>query len=226
MPAHLEYIFFNVLVLAGPLLFSFDRKLRFVKRWRSAVIAILSVMPAFIVWDWLVTGRHWWFNPVYTAGTLIGPLPLGEWLFFLTVPFASLFVWEVLRHYHPLGAEPQPIYHPLWLALFALPVVWALQSGKEYTALVLFAFTATAFLDLTMGGKVLARRNTVAYAILLAGLMLLFNGYLTARPVVLYEARYQVDVRIWSIPIEDFLYGYTLLLGCTSVYEKSRGAYE
>jgi lycopene cyclase domain-containing protein len=180
----------------------------------------------YALWDALVTGRHWWFNPRYTAGTFIGPLPAGEWLFFITVPFAALFVWEVLRFYRPhrhAAAERRPP-HWLWPALpLAGLMLWL---GKEYTALVIAVFAVTAWADLRLGGRVLARANVLPYAALLAGLMLIFNGYLTARPVVLYDPAYQLDWLIGTIPVEDFLYGYSLLLGCTSLFEKFRSRHD
>lgn len=222
MPTHLEYILFNLVVLMGPVLLSFDRHLRFIRQWRHALLSILPVMALFIIWDWLVTDRHWWFNPVYTAGTFIGALPLGEWLFFLSVPFASLFVWDVLRHYRPRGALPGAGIHPLWLTLGLAPALIFACLGKEYTALVFFAFTNAAWYDLTRGGRVLTRPNILWYVAILTGLMFVFNGYLTARPVVLYQAQYQLDIRIFTIPLEDFFYGYSLILGCTSIYEKYR----
>ena len=49
--------------------------------------------------------------------------------------------------------------------------------------------------------------------------MLIFNGYLTWRPVVLYSEAYQLNIRIFTIPIEDFGYGYALILLCTILYE-------
>jgi hypothetical protein len=39
--------------------------------------------------------------------------------------------------------------------------------------------------------------------------------------VVLYDAAYQLDLRIFTIPVEDFFYGSSLILGCTTVYEKN-----
>jgi lycopene cyclase domain-containing protein len=40
---------------------------------------------------------------------------------------------------------------------------------------------------------------------------LVFNGFLTARPVVLYGEAFQLGLRIYTIPVEDFLYGFGLM---------------
>lgn len=256
--SHLEYLLFNLLVLAGPLAMSFEPHVRYLRRWPAALGAALIMLIPFAVWDILVTGRHWWFNPLYTSGTFIGPLPAGEWLFFITVPFASLFVWEVLRYYRPqqhqlrrpentilagtAAARVMPDQpggwsrHNRWswrrpdpalLLWLLLPLAWWLQQrGREYTALVLLVFWLVAQADLYLGGRILRRPQVWPYAAVLAGLMLLFNGYLTARPVVLYDPAYQLDWRVITIPVEDFLYGYSLLLGSTSIYEKWRSENE
>jgi lycopene cyclase domain-containing protein len=220
LPNNLEYIAFNLLVLAGPLVFSFDRQLNYFRHWPRAATAILAFFPLYVGWDLLVTGRHWWFNPEYTQGTYIARLPLGEYLFFLTVPFASLFVWEVLRFYLP-GGDRLVYRLPAWWSIpglfIALLLIW---QGRLYTALATLVLAVLAGFDLTVGGQILRRRNAWLYAGLLTLLMLIFNGYLTARPVVLYDPRYQLGVRIWTIPVEDFLYGFGLVLGCTSLYEK------
>jgi lycopene cyclase domain-containing protein len=47
-----------------------------------------------------------------------------------------------------------------------------------------------------------------------------FNGYLTWRPVVLYDEFYQLGFRVFTIPIEDFGYGIALLFLCTILYER------
>jgi lycopene cyclase domain-containing protein len=40
---------------------------------------------------------------------------------------------------------------------------------------------------------------------------LLVNGYLTGRPVVLYGEEFFLGVRLFTIPIEDFLFGFSLI---------------
>jgi lycopene cyclase domain-containing protein len=219
---NLEYLLFNLLVIIGPVAFSFDKKVRYVRYWPAAIFSASVWIIPFIVWDSLVTDRHWWFNPVYTEGTFIGRLPAGEWLFFLTIPFASLFIWEILRFYRPEDHHLRRTgpFSWLWLGLLAAGVLF--RMGKEYTGLVLLVFFLMAQGDLHLGGRVLARPNIRPYFAILGCLMLIFNGYLTARPIVLYNSAYQLGWRIFTIPVEDFLYGYSLILGCTSVYEKLR----
>ena len=90
----IEYLLFNILIISGPLALSFDQRVRYVKHWRRALLASLFTLVPFVAWDALVSGRHWWFNHDFTLSLRILDLPLGEWLFFITVPFACLFIWE------------------------------------------------------------------------------------------------------------------------------------
>ena len=91
-----EYLLLNILILAGPLALSFDKRVRFYSYWPKLFPSIGIVMMLFIVWDGLVTDRHWFFNTSYTLPVRLFNLPIGEWLFFITVPYSCIFTWEVL----------------------------------------------------------------------------------------------------------------------------------
>jgi isorenieratene synthase len=69
---------------------------------------------------------------------------------------------------------------------------------------------------------VLRHRTFVPFVVLVLAFTALFNGYLTARPLVLYDARYQLDVRVGTIPIEDFVYGLALVIGNVALFERWR----
>lgn len=215
-----EYLLFNLAVLLGPLAMSFEKQIHFVRRWRHAFAAIFIVAVPFWIWDALATGRHWRFNEKYTLGLQIAGLPLEELLFFITVPFAALFVWETINFY----VAPRPSdglqYFGFVLCLSPLRGIFFLISGQEYTGMVFIALGAAAILDWVLHTGLFAQRNLLVYLGALAFFILLFNGYLTARPVVLYDEQYQLGWRVGTIPIEDFGYGFALILLVTLVYEK------
>ena len=73
-----------------------------------------------------------------------------------------------------------------------------------------------------LGIDLLLRPKTYLYLVVVWSLILVFNGYLTARPVVLYGEAYQIGYRILKIPVEDFGYGFTLMLFNVMLYEKLR----
>ena len=93
-----EYLLFNLVVIAGPVVSQFSRQIRGVSRWRLKFLTSGIVMIPYIVWDAVVTGSHWRFNEAYTLDFRLLGLPIGEWLFFITVPFGCLLVWEALPH--------------------------------------------------------------------------------------------------------------------------------
>ena len=206
-----EYLLFNLLVLAGPVALSFWSRTRFVHLWPLVAAAAATAAVPYVAWDAWVTGRHWWFNPEYSLPHRPLGLPPGEWLFFLTVPFACIFTWRTLAK--PERGHLSPGRGWIYLAAVALlPLsVWLWSLGKEYTSLAVGALGVSAIVDRAVGTRLLTHTRYPRFVAMLMGLTFVFNGYLTARPVVLYDASYQLDVRIWTVPVEDFVYGLSLM---------------
>ncbi len=214
-----EYLLFNLIVIAGPLAYSFEKTINFRQYWREAFGGILGSLAVYVLWDSAVTNRHWYFNAPYMLDFRLLKLPLEEWLFFVTVPYACLFVREVLT----LVVKNQTIRGLEWVraGMFALlPIgILVFQSGKEYTGLVLIAFGAIAFLDRQLRTHTLLQTRTYVFLASVIGFTFVFNMYLTARPLLIYAANYQLDFRIITIPIEDFGYGLTHIALCNILYE-------
>jgi lycopene cyclase domain-containing protein len=215
-----EYLLLNALILAGPILFSFDRKVNYVSKWPHAIGASIIVLVPFIVWDVLVTGRHWWFNEKFTSEIALLGLPLGEWLFFITVPFACLFIWEIIVTSRSRQLLTIQKFIPFIAGVAFLTGVWFFFRGLEYTGLVGIAIGLIILLDLIFSTGIVLQKQSYLFLLIVTMLVLIFNGYLTARPVVLYDEQYQLGFRIVTIPLEDFFYGYSLLLLNVIVYEK------
>ena len=182
------------------------------------LIAIAIPAIPFLLWDMFVTGTHWHFNPEYVSGIKIINLPIEEILFFITVPFACLFTWEMIIR----RVNEKPIdLHGLRLLLYlALPAgIYFFSIGKQYTGLTLsFIFLAT-IVDQFLKANLLFDKRFYFYLLLIVIFTLIFNGYLTWRPVVTYGVEYQLDFRIITIPDEDFFYGISLLWMKTSLYK-------
>jgi lycopene cyclase domain-containing protein len=93
-----EYLLVLILILAGPLALSFDRRLELYSRWRTLAASVLGMCAAFWVWDVVATARgHWSFNPAYVLGLSWLGMPVEEWLFFPVVGFVSVFTWEAVK---------------------------------------------------------------------------------------------------------------------------------
>jgi lycopene cyclase domain-containing protein len=182
---------------------------------------IAIVLPAipFLLWDALVTGAHWHFNSLYVSGIKIINLPIEEILFFITVPFACLFTWEMIIR---RAKEKQIGMQWLRLLLYlALPAgIYFFSIGKQYTGLTLSFIFLANLVDQFLKTNLLFDVRFYFYLLLIVIFTLIFNGYLTWRPVVTYGVEYQLDFRIITIPVEDFFYGISLLWMNTSLYTR------
>lgn len=220
-----EYLILNILILVGPLFLSFDRKVHYFRYWSKAFISLGIVMIPFLIWDSVVSGIHWHFNENFTLPFRFYGLPLEELLFFVTVPFACLFIWQIIvtDNQITLANNTLLLYFIAVAGCFA--VAFFMLCGKIYTSIVCFFIAFTIFFDRLMKTYILSQKRTYLYLAILTSLIAIFNGYLTARPIVLYNSKYFTNIRIWTIPIEDFGYGYTFILLCTIIFERLKGIF-
>jgi len=205
-----EYLLFNILVLAGPFSLSFDRKVCFRQYWSKVFPAMAAGSFPFLVLDYFAEGHFWTFNPLYTLGINIGPLPLEEILFFFTVPYAVLFTWEVFRAY--FTSRHLPVKRLIFLLIpggLGGALIFATLFQWYYTALVFLAFALALGVDFILLGEKSVWYQSLWYRFLLIFIVmvLIANGYLTARPVVEYTSLYRSNLHVWTIPLEDFLFG-------------------
>ncbi len=97
------YLMLIGITVLFPFFLSFDKKVAYFKKWKYLFPGIFIVGLVFIIWDIHFTSIGiWGFNPKYymSAYKWLG-LPLGEWLFFVVVPFSCVFIYECLKCYFP-----------------------------------------------------------------------------------------------------------------------------
>ena len=216
-----EYLLFNVVITVGPVVSHFSRRIRYVSRWGLKLLVNGIVMIPYVIWDAIVTGSHWWFNDAYTLDFRLLGLPIGEWIFFITVPFGCLLVWETLPYTDSWLVQLKYLRYVRAVLYIAIPIgIWVFSTGRHYTGLVLLCLGILGGMDTLLNVNLLLQPKTILYLGIVTCLILVFNGYLTARPVVLYGEAYQTGFRILTIPIEDFVYGFTLMLSNAMLYEK------
>lgn len=213
------YLLLNLFTVSYPLARSFEHRIRFVEKWRYLFPATILSAFLFILWDILFTNLGVWsFNPTYLTGIFLSVLPVEEWMFFITVPFACLFIYEVLRYFFTDFAQRVP-HRTISVAL--LPVLLlglALNFGRIYTT-VSFTFAIVLLcLQLFVIKGTYMGRFYLTYLVSLVP-FLLVNGVLTALPVVSYNPDHIIGIRIYTIPIEDAVYNLSLLLMVVSIYE-------
>jgi lycopene beta-cyclase len=95
-----EYMIVLAATVFFPLILSGDRNLGLYRRRRAMIASIATVVVVFGAWDVIATARgHWSFNPVYVLGPSLLGLPIEEWLFFVVVPFVTIFTWESVKYF-------------------------------------------------------------------------------------------------------------------------------
>jgi len=82
---------------------------------------------------------------------------------------------------------------------------------KEYTAIAIVSVFVTVFLDHISGVGLLRRRGFYLFLLIILGFTFLVNGYLTGATIVRYASRFYLGLRIGSIPVEDFLFGFSMV---------------
>lgn len=241
MNPHYLYLTVDLAVLAVPLAFSFDRKVRFVRFWPALFPAIAVMMALFIPWDIAFTERGiWGFNEAYLSGIWIAGIPLEEWLFFICIPYACIFTYESLKFY-----VPNPPWRPLAIPATAMLAVASSALALTYWDRSYIATTSVLNAALCVGLAVYAARKPAArewnHRLWLAYLPLLipfiisngvltgldfwqfpvFNGTVDAvtEQIVWYNNDHNLSFRIFSMPIDDLFYGFLMIAMTVISYE-------
>lgn len=222
------YLLVNFFSVIFPFLLSFEKKVHFKQYWRFLAPATLLTAAVFITWDHYFTSWGvWHFNPEYIIGYTLFGLPLEEWLFFITIPYACVFSYQVFNYYIPkdiLAPYVKSINTVILVVLFSAAFV---NYDKAYTFSACF-FCGMYILFLIIRKVTFLGKFYVAYAGSYI-MFLLVNGILTALPVVIYNDHENTGIRIYTIPVEDSAYGMLMLLMNISImefyYKKVKGKY-
>jgi len=224
---HYTYLLIDLFTILGPLALSFDKRVAFWRQWRSLWPGLVATGLLFIAWDAAFTRIGvWHFADEYILGPKLLGLPVEEWLFFLTVPYASAFIYACVRAY---GRWADPDRHWLWFPGigFLLLVVGFIFRDRWYTATTFLGCGTALFIVYMLRGKLVHFRAgafLLGYVITLVP-FLIVNGILTALPVVIYNDAENLGIRIYTIPFEDVFYGMLLVLGsCVGLQPPRREA--
>ncbi|UCC94609.1 MAG: lycopene cyclase domain-containing protein [Candidatus Omnitrophota bacterium] len=94
---------------------------------------------------------------------------------------------------------------------------------KEYTFLAAFSVLITLLLDKKSRVGVLKRKEYYIFLFIIFLFKLLVNGYLTGKSIVMYNPRFFLGLRIGSIPLEDFLFGFSMVTMTVIFWEYFKG---
>jgi lycopene cyclase domain-containing protein len=213
------YLLINVFTILLPLLSSFEGRLKFYTQWKYYLPANFFTATVFLIWDYFKTKYGvWGFNHSYIVGLRVGGLPLEEILFFITVPYSCTFIYASLTYFLRGFVVTRPLKMPVFAISAASVALSFLFIQKAYTFSVLLgAGLVLPLLALALNPKQL-HLFLLTYLISLLP-MAVVNGLLTALPVVVYNNSENLNIRLGTIPAEDFIYCLILLGMNIGLYE-------
>lgn len=216
------YLLINLFTISIPFIFTFHPRLQFYKTWYAFWPAVLITAFVFIAWDVVFADMGiWGFNPDYLIGIYWLGLPIEEWMFFICIPYACVFTYACLKILcKDIIPNPRLIAQ---IICGVLLIVGLLTIGRWYTS-VTFLSTAVFLGLLIKSGKTdWLGHYFMAYVVIFAMPFLLVNGILTGSfiqdEVVWYNNAENLSFRIFTIPIEDFVYGFLLYIMNVTLYE-------
>lgn len=225
MKEQYAYLIINIAAVLPPFLLSFDKKVAFYKQFYRLFPSLIITAFIFVAWDVFFTKYAvWGFNERYLTGIDIIHLPMEEVLFFFTIPYACIFTYEVYKAYFPDDGltirNSNVVSIILSIVLFVLGILYL---NNLYTSIT-FIFTATLLaVPKLLRAATFLRYFFPSYLVILVPFFIV-NGLLTGsmvdEPIVWYNENEIIGIRIFTIPVEDSVYGFLLLYINLIFYEK------
>ena len=200
--------------------------MNFIHLWRPVFLSICIVATPFIIWDIIFTSIGvWGFNPAYHLDFTIFGLPIEEILFFICIPYASIFTHYAFMHFFKKVALSPKIVRfisVLLLSIVALSLIFAYP--KLYTSVNFSLFIILIVYSLLVKDEIL-NRFYLTFMIILVPFFIV-NGLLTGsfieNEVVWYNDAENLGIRLATIPIEDIIYAFNMLYPSLILIEKFR----
>ncbi|MBL7881925.1 MAG: lycopene cyclase domain-containing protein [Chryseobacterium gambrini] len=218
------YLLINFFTVIVCFIFSFHHKIKFNRHFKAFILASSIVALFFIIWDiWFTKIGVWWFNDKYLLGLRIVNLPIEEILFFICIPFSCIFTYFCLDKFFRLDWKPEMEKIFVVFSILTL-VILALYCNDRIYPFMTFLTTAISLFVLyfILNARWIGKASFI-YLILMPG-FLGVNGILTGTgldsPIVNYNLEHFLGIRILTIPIEDTVYGYEMILWNIFLFQK------
>lgn len=206
-------LFFTIIIC---FIASFDKRIQFNLQFGSFLKAAILVAIPFIAWDiWFTAHGVWWFNTDYTLGISLFGLPLEEILFFICIPFSCIFTYYTIDKYYKWEALSAFNNLLVFVSIIILSVVGLLHTDKIYTLITTIVTILTLIYLHFIAKEDWLTKASLVFTLLMLGFFPV-NGVLTGsfieNPIVNYNPKDFLGMRLFTIPIEDAVYGYTQFL--------------
>ncbi|WP_312089773.1 lycopene cyclase domain-containing protein [Chryseobacterium sp.] len=222
--SHYTYLAVNFFAVIICFIFSFHPKIKFNRHFKAFLSASIVVAVFFIAWDiWFTAHGVWWFNDRYLIGIRVFGLPIEELLFFICIPFSCIFTYYCLDLFFRLDWNKNA---EKFLVIFSIItcIILAIIFRDKIYSLVTFITTAATLFTLFFILKVRwIGKASFIYFILMPGFFAV-NGILTGTgldaPIVNYNPKDFMGFRMLTIPVEDAVYGYEMILWNLFFFQK------
>jgi len=184
--------------------------------WKSIFPSLIIIGSVYITADILfVKYGIWGFNPAYHLNLLLFGLPLEEWLFFIVIPYASIFIHYVFVSYYPnlmLRNTFVRIFSGILILVLLLVII--LNHEKTYT-LFNFGLLILALILALFDKTRLLNRFYITFLIILIPFFIvnaILTGTFIPGEVVWYNNSEILGIRLLTVPVEDTGYTFSLIL--------------
>jgi len=209
------YLVLNIASFIVPFAYSFEKKMHFIRLWKSVFLSIFIVGIFFIFWDVIFTRQGvWGFNPDYHIGLNLAGLPIEEILFFVCIPYASIFTHYAFIYFfeNTRLSDKLTKYISIGLLIIAIFVLFY-AFPKKYTTVTFSIFILLMAFSLWKNTAILSQFYITFLIILIPFFMV--NGILTGsfieNEVVWYNNDENLNIRLFTIPVEDAVYAFNML---------------
>ena len=210
-----------------PFFFSFEKRwMHFIRFWKPYFSAIIIVALFFIAWDvYFAYEDVWGFNDDYLIGVRILKLPLEEWLFFLLIPYSSIFIHYSLEFFFPKFRLSKKTAQLITLSLFVVGLLVAVVNiDRTYTTVNFGVFAVVMVLQMVFKWDYI-RRFYISFILIYIPFFFVnsaLTGSYSEEPVVFYDNNENLGIRIGTIPLEDSFYCFSMLYGSVVIFELLR----
>lgn len=210
------YLILDLGSLIVPLIFSFHPSIKFYKEWKTTIPALFISAILFVLWDIKFTEIGvWGFNADYLIGIDFYNLPLEELLFFICIPYACLFTHFCFKKFlfkqDVSKQKTQIITVVFFILLFSCSIIFIEQN---YTFFNFVIGSILLIISFFANPKELGRFYLSFLFILIPFFIVngILTGSLLTEPVVWYNNNEIIGLRLGTIPAEDIVYAFNMLI--------------
>lgn len=222
LTCHLAYAEILLAIFVPVALISFLTPISRYRKYRPLIISIAVVAPVYIIWDQLaVIFGTWKFDSSHVIGIFFFHLPVEEVAFFLVVPFSTLLIFEVIRSHirEKISVRNMEIVSSIIIIL--LIMLGLFNISRSYTSIASFFAAASISIGIVFDRQLMTSVSLWIYIAISYIPFVFFDHLMVTLPVFTYGKGAIIGLRIADIPVEEFLYVFSLLLSYAIVYDLS-----